>query len=83
MLGVRVPLVGLMCRVDEVEDVADGIMLMEVRWEKYDARRCAFNLLVQPGRLGRGFELCMVNGWARGASQTEVVWPWHHDFSDV
>ena len=56
---------------------------MEVWWAKCDARWCAFDLLVQPGRLGRGFELCMVNGWARGASQTEVVWPWHHYFYDI
>ena len=47
-------LVGLMCEVDEAEDVADGFMLMEVWWEKCCAWRCAFILLVQPDRLGRG-----------------------------
>ena len=25
----------------------------------------------------------MINGWARGASQTEVVWPWHHCGCDI
>ena len=54
MLGVGVPLVGLMCGVDEAENVADGIMLMEVWWAKCDARRCAFNLLVQPSHPRRG-----------------------------
>ena len=25
----------------------------------------------------------MMNGWARGASQTEVVWPWRHLCCDI
>ena len=57
MLGIWVSLVGLMCRVDEVEDVTDGIMLMEVWRAKCGAWRCAFNLLVQPERPGRGLSL--------------------------
>ena len=57
MLGVGVPLVGLMCGVDEAEDVADGIMLMEVWWAKCGAQRCAFILLVQLDRPGRGLSL--------------------------
>ena len=54
MLGVGVPLVGLMCGVDEVENVADGIMMMEVWWAKCNVQRCAFNLIVQPSLSGRG-----------------------------
>ena len=59
MLRVGAPLVDLMCEVDEAEDVADGLMLMEVWWDKYGAQRCAFILLVQPGHPGRGVLLCI------------------------
>ena len=52
-MGVGVPLVGLMCGVDEAKDVADGLMLMEVWWAKYGAQRCTFILLVQPDCPGR------------------------------
>ena len=46
-----------MCGVDEAEDVADRLRLMEVWWAKCSARRCAFILLVKPDRLGRGLSL--------------------------
>ena len=57
LLGVGVPLVGLMCRVDEAEDVVDGLMLMEVWRAKCGVWRCTFNLLVQPDRPRRGVSL--------------------------
>ena len=27
--------------------------------------------------------LCMMNGWAQGASRTKMVWPWHHLCCDI
>ena len=50
-------MIGLMCGVDEAEDVTYGFMLMEVWRAKGNARRCAFILLVQPDRPGRGLSL--------------------------
>ena len=55
MLRIGVPLVGLMCGVDEAEDVVDGLMLMEVWRAKCGAQRCAFILLVQLDCPGREF----------------------------